>query len=535
MTQSTDPDEGVPPTGSWTPTPPTPPTGGWPQPDPWAQPPMTQETGADAGGPPPAWWGTPPPAAPLPPVPRAPEPKRSALMVAIVIIAILSGSALFVSGFTLGLQQALAPGTPSGERDLFDPFWEAYRKITTEYVGVGKITPKDLVEGAIGGMFKAVGDPYSSYMTSKEYQDSLGGISGEFEGIGAQMTSQSPTGDQCDTLGPTCALVVVDVIRDSPAEKAGLLPNDQLVAVDGTKVDGQTLDDVVGRVKGPRDTAVTLTLLRDGKTLDLKIVRGVVRTEDVHSETLADGTVGYLDVTGFSGSAAQDFHDLLKGQLDQGIKKFVIDLRDDPGGFVDAAQSIASQFIASGPVYWEEYADGTQVPTAASGDGLATDPAIQVAVLINGGSASASEILAGALQDTGRGSLIGEQSFGKGTIQQWHLLANDTGGFRLSVAKWLTPDKRWIHGVGLTPDIPVSPGTTGTGTDPQLDRALELLRSGPIMSPSPGATADAGGSDASAGAVASPSASAGPVPPSSPQTMGWPLRLSVIGSLRSIG
>ena len=400
MAYPSDPNSQVdPPPGPWSPPPPS----GWSTPDPY---------GSGAGGPPPGWTWSAQPA--TPPAPPAPHRNRGAILVALVVVAILSGSALFASGFTLGLQQALAPGTPAGERDLFDPFWEAYRKITTEYVG--KVQPKALVEGAIGGMFDAVADPYSSYMTSEEYQNSLGGISGEFEGIGAEMTTETASGAACDTLGPSCALVVVDVIRDSPAEGAGLLPRDERVAVDGVAVAGTTLDDVVSRVKGPRDTEVTLSLLRDGTAMDLKIVRGVVRTEDVRTDVLADGTVGYLNVEGFSGSAAEDFRTDIKVQLDAGIRRFVVDLRDDPGGFVDAALSIASEFIASGTVYWEEYADGRQVPTAASGGGLATDPGIEVAVLINGGSASASEILAGALQDTGRATLVGEQSFGKGTI-----------------------------------------------------------------------------------------------------------------------
>jgi len=433
--------------------------------------------------------------------------------VALVIIAILSGSALFASGFTLGLQQALAPGTPTNERDLFDPFWEAYRKITTEYVG--QVAPKELVEGAIGGMFDAVDDPYSGYMTYDEYQESLGGISGEFEGIGAQMTSETPDGATCDTLGPACALMVVDVIRDSPAEQAGLLAGDALTAVDGDPVQGESLVEVVARVKGPRGTEVLLTLLRGSETLELPIVRDVVRTEDVRAEVLADGTVGYLDVAGFSGSAADDFRDLLKEQLDAGIRRFVVDLRDDPGGFVDAALAIASEFIDDGPIYWEEYADGRQVPTEAAGGGQATDPGIAVAVLINGGSASASEILAGALQDTGRATLVGERSFGKGTIQQWHLLANETGGFRLSVAKWLTPDRRWIHGEGLVPDVPVSTGSFGSSTDPQLDAALDLLAGGPAVSPVP-------------------AASVAPAPSTSPQAMGWPVRVSITGPFRRL-
>jgi carboxyl-terminal processing protease len=448
------------------------------------------------------------------------EPRRGPLLVALVIIAVLSGAAMFASGFTLGLQQALAPGTPSDERELFDPFWEAYRKITTEYVG--QVEPKELVEGAIKGMFGAVDDPYSSYMTDQEYQDSLGGISGEFEGIGAQMTTETPTGDPCDELGDGCVLRVVDVIRDSPAEKAGLLADDQLVAVDGEAVAGMTLEEVVAKVKGPRGTEVTLGLLRGGEALDLTIVRDVVRSVDVTSEVVGDGQVGYLDVRGFSASAAEDFTEQLKGFIDQGITRFVVDLRDDPGGFVDAARSIASEFVKSGPIYWEEYADGRQVPTDATGGGIATDERFEVAVLINGGSASASEILAGALQDTGRAVLVGERSFGKGTIQQWHLLSNQSGGFRLSVAKWLTPDKRWIHGTGLEPDVAVGAGATGTDLDPQLERAIETLIGD--AAPSPLAPGSPSGSPVTS-----------PVPSASPLGMGWPLRIGIEGPLRRFG
>jgi carboxyl-terminal processing protease len=445
--------------------------------------------------------------------------------VALVIIAVLSGAAMFASGFTLGLQQALAPGTPADERELFDPFWEAYRKITTEYVG--QVEPKALVEGAIKGMFGAVDDPYSSYMTDQEYQDSLGGISGEFEGIGAQMTIETPAGDPCDALGDGCVLRVVDVIRDSPAEKAGLLADDELVAVDGEDVAGMTLDEVVAKVKGPRGTEVTLGLRRDGAALDLTIVRDVVRSVDVTSEVLADGQIGYLDVAGFSSSVAEDFREQLQALIDQGITRFVLDVRDDPGGFADAAQSIASEFIQSGPVYWEEYADGRQVPTDAGGDGIATDARFEVAVLINGGSASASEILAGALQDSGRAVLVGERSFGKGTIQQWHLLSHESGGFRLSVAKWLTPDKRWIHGTGLEPDVTVGAGGAGTDRDPQLERAIEVL----IGEAEPAPVA----SGAPPGSAAPESPAASSVPAASPVGFGWPLRMGIEGRVRRLG
>jgi len=157
------------------------------------------------------------------------------------------------------------------------------------------------------------------------------------------------------------------------------------------------------------------------------------------------------------------------------VKKLILDLRGDPGGFVDAARTIASQFIASGPVYWEEFANGTRRATEAEPGGVATDPSIKLVVLVDGGSASASEIVAGALQDTGRAQLVGATTYGKGTIQQWQELG-DYGGFRLSTAKWLTPKQTWIHGKGIQPDVAVSaPAGDPTGKDAVLDKALEIL------------------------------------------------------------
>ncbi len=236
---------------------------------------------------------------------------------------------------------------------------------------------------------------------------------------------------------------------------------------------GATVDDTVKRVRGPRGTTVDLSLLRAGAPLALTLTRDVIQTSSVSEQLLADGTVGYLHIDGFSGTAAQDFQTDLQAQLDQGVRKLVIDLRDDPGGFVDAALSIASQFIGSGPIYWEEHADGVKVPVMAEPNGIAVDPGIEVVVLVNSGSASASEILTGALQDTGRATVVGETTYGKGTIQQWHQLSGDSGGFRLSIAKWLTPKQTWVHGTGITPNVVVPfPDDTPKGQDPQLDAAL---------------------------------------------------------------
>ena len=422
----------------------------------------------------------------MPPIGSPPphSPSRTPLIVALFLVAILAGSALFASGFTLGLQQSLAPGTGGSAQGLFDPFWEAYDKIRADFVG--GYDPKQLVEGAIKGMFGALDDPYSSYMTPQEYHDSMAQVSGEFEGIGATMAAQDDAEQTCTPLSASCHLVVVSVIPGSPADTAGLRADDQLTAVDGVAVAGSTVDDTVQRVRGPRGTQVALSLLRSGTPLELRLTRDVIQTSSVSEQLLADGSVGYLHIDGFSGSAAQDFQTDLQNQLDQGVRKFVIDLRDDPGGFVDAALSIASQFVASGPIYWEEHSDGVKVPVMAEPDGIAVDPGIEVVVLVNSGSASASEILTGALQDTGRATIVGETTYGKGTIQQWHQLSGDSGGFRLSIAKWLTPKQTWIHGTGITPNVVVPfPDDTPKGQDPQLDRALKILAAGPAASMAP--------------------------------------------------
>jgi carboxyl-terminal processing protease len=283
------------------------------------------------------------------------------------------------------------------------------------------------------------------------------------------------------------------------------------VSVDDRPVAGSTLDDVVEWVRGPSGSDVTLSLLRDGVAMDLTLTREVIERSAVQASTLADGQVGLIGVEGFSSGAADDLRTALDEQLAAGAKGFILDLRDDPGGYVDAALEIASQFVGSGPIYWDEYADGTTIPHEALGGGSATDTGIPVVVLVNGGTASASEIVSGALQDTGRATLVGEQTFGKGTVQQWHLLSGDAGGFRLSVAKWLTPDKTWIHGVGITPDVVVAPGTAGE-PDPQLATALDIVLAalGEAPSPSPVLAASPAPS-ALAPSAAAPSVPASPI------------------------
>lgn len=422
---------------------------------------------------------------------RRREPVSPARL-AVVAVAILGGAALFLSGYTLGARYATTPGTPAGGSALWAPFWDTYGAITQRYA-LGPVDPKALVEGAIKGMVDSLGDPYSAYYGPAAYKQTLEGISGQFEGIGAEvgMRSTAPAQASCSQVAPTCKLVVVAPVPGAPAEKAGVRSGDVIERIDARPLTGMTVDQATTLIRGPKGTSVMLTLVRgSGVPFDLTVTRDVIVQREVTTRTLAGGRVGYIRITGFSDNAATDVVDALRGDLSAGERAIVLDLRGNPGGFITSAEKVASQFIASGPVYWTEDAQGEQIATNAESGGVATDPSIKLVVLIDKGSASASEIVAGALQDTGRATLVGEQSFGKGTMQQWQPLENDTGGFKLTIAKWLTPHKRWVHHVGLTPDVAVSvPPNTPAGSDPVLARALAVLGmsdgSSPLPAPTP--------------------------------------------------
>lgn len=407
---------------------------------------------------------------------RAPRRRIPLLSISIAVVAILAGSALFVSGYTVGRQASADPGTPTSDASAFQPFWETYHSINDRYAG-GAVDRTTVIQGAIRGMIQSLGDPFSEYLSSDEYRQSLQGISGQFEGIGAEITSKATDGTEgCTPLGPDCRLVITRPLPGSPAEMAGVLSGDVVVSVDGTSVAGLTVDTSRDRIRGPKGSVVMIGLERKGTPLELSITRDIVQEQEVASKSLADDSVGYLRVTGFSDAAADDVVQALKDHLTAGRTKFILDLRGNPGGYVTAARKIASQFIGSGVLFWEQDAQGKQVQTDALGDGVATDPKLQLVVIVDGGSASASEIVAGALQDTKRAMLVGQQSYGKGTVQQWQELSGDGGAFKLTVARWLTPDKRWIHKVGLTPDVVVTlPDPVPAGTDPDLDKALEVL------------------------------------------------------------
>ena len=414
--------------------------------------------------------------------PAAAAPRRGrrgpgTTIVAGALVAVLAGTILFLSGWTLGRQSAMTPGTPPSEAEAFQPFWDTYRAVTDRYAG-GEVDRKTLIDGAIKGMISALGDPFSMYLTPEEYKASLQGIAGEFSGIGATIGTVDAKGVSisCTTLGPDCQLAVVKPIPGSPADKAGLVPGDVITAIDGTPVSGLTVDAALGKVRGAKDSAVRLTLVRaGGVSAVVEIIRAVIIQPEVETKSLANGQVGYIKLVGFSEHAAVDFAAAVKADVAAGQKLLVVDLRGNLGGFVTAARSIASEFLADGVVFWEQDAQGNQTQVDAQPGGSATDAAIKVVILVDGNTASASEIVAGALHDRGRAMLIGSKTYGKGTVQQWTQLEGDSGGFRLTIARWLTPNKTWIHGKGIVPDVVVTSAPAKPGDDPVLATGLQQL------------------------------------------------------------
>jgi carboxyl-terminal processing protease len=416
-----------------------------------------------------------------PPAPEKPSGAGPVPWILSLALAAVVGAVLFVGGYLAGGGTSASGCAAPGE--AFAAFCEAYDRLQAEYVD--DLDPDKLAEGAIRGMFQyGVEDPFSGYMPPEQYQQALGDLSGSFGGIGAEM-AMSNTEDpadlaSCTAFSDICRLVVVAPLADTPADRAGLQAGDHVLAVDGESVEGSTVDEQVTKIRGETGTDVTLTIQRDdGEPFDLTITREEIVLKEVETRMI-DGHIGYIALNSFSAPAADQFAAGLSDLLDQGADQIVFDLRDNPGGYIDAAQKIASQFIDEGLIFSQESADEDVKRWEATGDGIATDPDLPVAVLINGGSASASEIVASALQDHGRATIIGEPSYGKNTVQVWGRLEND-GGVRITISRWFTPDHNSVAPDGIQPDIDAArTAETPPEEDPILDAALSFLADQPV-------------------------------------------------------
>ncbi|WNR46953.1 S41 family peptidase [Paenibacillus roseipurpureus] len=299
-----------------------------------------------------------------------------------------------------------------------------------------------LVNGAINGMLESLEDPFSVYMDQKEAKQFDESITSSFQGIGAEVSLEDGK------------FVIVSPIKGSPAEKAGIQSKDVVVSVNGEKLDGLTLNQAVMKIRGPKGTQAKLDLLRQGTgdPVQVIVVRDNIDVETVHAEMMAD-QIGKIEIRQFSSNTAVRFAEELKSLEAKGMKGLVIDVRNDPGGLLNVVVDIVNPFVKSGsPILQVENRDGKREPTPSTGKGKN----YPVTVLINKGSASASEILAGAFQEAVGSKIIGETSYGKGTVQvTFEKEMGDGSNIKMTVYKWLTPNGNWIHKKGITPDIAV--------------------------------------------------------------------------------
>jgi carboxyl-terminal processing protease len=333
-------------------------------------------------------------------------------------------------------------------------------------------TEEEMNEGMLKGLFLSLGDPYSQYMNADEFTALMEDNAGSFGGIGITV---SP-GEE-DNL-----ITVVAPIRDTPGERAGIQPGDKIIKIEGTEYTGDQMDAAVKEMRGEAGTNVNITIRRlsperPPEEFDLEITREIINIISAQGEMLND-TIGYLAISSFDENTDRYFSNALKEIKEQGAQGIVLDLRNNPGGLLDSVLAIADDLLPEGPVVITRTKNGQEVVERSD----RKMDAIPMTVLINKGSASASEILAGAIQDYERAPIIGETSFGKGIVQRIIPL-DDGSGFKLTVSEYYTPEERKIHEIGVVPDIEVAPpeevlsfGPEFIDTDIQLQRAMEELQ-----------------------------------------------------------
>ena len=363
--------------------------------------------------------------------------------------------------------------TAQGQVD-FAPFWQAWNLINQQFVG--KPDSQKMLNGAISGMASGLSDPYTLYFDPAASQIFQSGLQGSFGGIGAELSY------------PNSQLTVDGTIDGTPAYKAGLRAGDAIVSINGKKASSLSFSDSILAIRGTIGSTVDLQVVRAGEQapLDFKIVRGTITVDSVKTESIgAGGSIAYIRVTQFGDNTAAEFQKALESAKSSGKKGLLIDLRNNGGGFVDTSAKMIGMLIPQKPsgadklkersVVLERYKDSTEhVRTTDQAPVLDSLP---MAVLVNGGSASASEIFSGAMRDYGRAKLVGAKTYGKGSEQDLQQLDNG-GSIKVTIAKWFTPLGTGIDGTGLQPDVTVdqSPASDITSSDAQAAKALELLK-----------------------------------------------------------
>lgn len=375
-------------------------------------------------------------------------------VVGALVIAIVSSLLTLSAGVLFG-KIAILPMNEYKQYKEFQKMYSLKSSIEQEYYK----NPREsaLVEGAIKGMFEGLNDPYSTYMTKEEFDALLEYTKGSFGGIGVYVSAEDDG-----------FITIVSPIEDTPGARAGLKAGDKILKVDGETVGSKDIDKAVSKMKGEPGTKVTITIAREGvqEPFDVHITREEIRIQTVKSEVKEDG-IGYIRITTFDEKTAADFKTNLNALKSKGIKALVIDLRDNPGGLLDQCQEIADELLGKGTIVYTRDRSGNEEYLKSDEERKLGLP---IAVLVNGGSASASEILSGAIKDNKAGILVGTKTFGKGLVQQVFPL-EDGSGYKLTVSQYFTPSGAYINKKGIQPDIEEKDETR------QLERALEYLKS----------------------------------------------------------
>lgn len=347
-------------------------------------------------------------------------------------------------------------GVRSGSGYAIGRFFLVQRYIERAYVD--EVDVNKLMDGAIDGMVKSLGDPHSDFLNAEDFERLKEYNDAAFGGIGVTM------GFKDDKV------TVISVLDDTPGQKAGLQVGDEIVAVNGNEVAGQSSSDIVMQIRGEVGTEVQLTILRAGEQMDVTLQRDVIHVPTVKGKML-DGGIGYMRISMFAENTDELFTDELKKLEDQDMRGLIIDLRGNPGGLLKSVVQIGKFIVPQGPIVSVRERDGSQ----REYDSELAETKYPIVVLIDGNSASASEILAGALQDTGAATLVGTKSYGKGSVQSVIPLTQGEG-LKLTIAKYYTPSGRCIDGIGIEPDVEIELPQDGTVEDTQLTKAREIMQ-----------------------------------------------------------
>ncbi len=390
-----------------------------------------------------------------------------------IILVVFFVAGLFTGGYTFG-QSRYAPVDLTGTLDTasneteeaFNPFWETLELIHEEYFEQ-PLDDDELAKGAIDGMLATLEDPNTRYLPPEQEHAAREAMEGNLEGIGAEVSSVDG------------AIVIVAPYEGSPAESAGILTGDILREADGTPLTGLHASEAASLVRGPAGTPVLLLVERDGELFEVEVVRGVIKIPSVRGEIL-DDEIAYVRLSRFANDTNQELADVIEELFINDPQGIILDLRGNPGGNLTTAVDVADHFLDQGTILVERFGNGKEIEFESDEKGEAQE--LPLVVLINQGSASASEVVAGAIQDRDRGILIGDTSFGKGTVQVWKSLSND-GGIRITIARWLTPDGEWVHEEGLVPDYFVSlpEAEEEEFSDTQLQAAIDFIMGRPVL------------------------------------------------------